>query len=141
VAKVNAERRQVRHRNLSIGEHKLPPPIRSVSQAGGHSMVINADNFHAMPTLTNGRHHVTSPILASTNMPSVANAMNGVGCDCAGIGNVQAALGSQSPIGNNCAGDRFLNSVFALPNGKATELDLGVCLDGWENLQKTFLPR
>jgi hypothetical protein len=140
LAKVNAEGRQVWHWHLPIGEHQLPPPVCSVSQAGRKSVAIITDNFYFMATLTNWRHHIACAVLVAADMPTVANVMNGVGCDRAGMGDVQAALDSQASIGNDGAGDGFLDSVFTLLNRKATELDLGVLLNRWQHQHEAGLP-
>ncbi|MGD0463682.1 MAG: hypothetical protein ABSB74_14445 [Tepidisphaeraceae bacterium] len=56
------------------------------------------------------------------------------------MGDVQPALGSQSLIRNDSAGDAFLNCIFTLFTRKAAEMDFGAGLDGRLNFQKTFLP-
>jgi hypothetical protein len=140
LAEVDTESRQIRHRNLSIGEHKLPPPICSVSQAGGHSMVINTDDFHAMATLTNRRHHIAGAVLMSTNMPSSPDMLdrkigNGTGTDY-----VQFALCRCQLIIHAGSCDRFLDRFLTPLGAKTTEPDLGMLLYRRQNLQKSFLP-
>jgi hypothetical protein len=141
MVEVEAEGRQVCHRHLSIGEHKLPPPICSVSQARRKSMMIIADNFHAMPTLANRGHWIAGGILTPANTSSGSDMLHCKVGKRTNANNVQFALGCRQLIIHARGSDGFLDRFFSPVGAKFAKTDLRVSLDRRQNFQKILLPR
>jgi hypothetical protein len=140
LAEVDTESRQIRHRNLSIGEDQLTPPVCSVSQIGGKSVAIVTDNFNIMATLKNRRHDVACAVLMSSNMPSAPDMLDRKIGQRTGADDVQFALHGSQLINHARGSDRFLDRFFTPLGAKTAELDLGVSFDCGKNLKKTLLP-